>query len=88
MAVARDCGLCSSLGQCPEDVCLPRTAHAEGEHFTGGIGFLLNGTKQLGEELNTSWGSVSSGTKQVKRMRSIFLQGNIVSAAFLTPHFS
>lgn len=62
------------------------TAHAEGEHFTGGISFVLNGTKLLSEETDTSWGSISSGNKQLKHMRSISLQGRVVSAAFLTPH--
>lgn len=67
-------------------MCLPWTAHAEGEHFTGGTGFLLSGTKKFGEQSDNSWGSISSENKQVKHMRSISLQGNVVSAAFFAPH--
>lgn len=62
------------------------SVHAEGEHLTGGISFLLNGTKQLTEELDISLVSSSSGNKQVKHMRGISLQGNEISAAFITPH--
>lgn len=42
------------FGLVPRGCVLPWTAHAEGEHFTGGVRFLLNGTKQLSEESDTS----------------------------------
>lgn len=84
------CGCCQRFQAVLIFGLMPRgrvwTAHAEGEHFTGGVSFLLNGTKQLGEQSDTSRGSISLGNKQVKHMRSISLQGKVVSAAFLTPH--
>lgn len=62
-----------SLGWCPENIRLA----VEGEHFTGEINFLLTGTKQPSEELDTASGSNSSENKQVKHTRSISLQRNV-----------
>lgn len=51
-------------------VSVPWAAHT-GEHFTEGIRFLLNVTKQFSEQLDSSRASISLGKKQVKHMRII-----------------
>lgn len=58
----------------------------EGEHFTGEINFLLNGTKQPSKELDTSSRSSSSENKQMEHTRSTSLQRNVLFVDFLTPH--
>lgn len=40
-------------------------AHTEGEHFSEGIRFLLNVTKQFSEQLDTSRGNISLGNKHM-----------------------